>query len=103
MTSLKLLIIKILMLSSIHCKKNCGNGTKDSNARIYKGQDASWNSFPWHIFLVITFPEKYPNKDSRHSGGGVLISEKHILTAAHLFYKYLSFISIYCKDNFVNN
>ena len=83
--SLKLFIIKILMLSSIHCMKNCG--TKDSNARIYKGQDASWNSSPWHIFLLITFPGIHPIKDSTHSGGGVLISEKHILTAAHLFYK----------------
>ena len=87
MVSFKLLIIDIILISSIHCKKNCGNGTKDSNTRIYKGQDSSWNSAPWHIFLVITFPQKHPNKDSKQAGGGVLISEKHILTASHVFYK----------------
>ena len=80
MMSLKLMIIKILMFSSIYCLKNCG--TKNSNARIYKGQDASWNRFPWHINLDITFPD-----DKGHLAGGVLISEKHILTAAHLLYK----------------
>ena len=87
MTSMKLLIFKILILSCIDCQKNCGNGKKDSNTRIYKGLEAALNSAPWHIFLDITFPEKHPNKDSKHSGGGVLIAEKHILSAAHLFYK----------------
>ena len=84
---MKLLLIKILILSSIYCKKNCGNVKKDSNIRIYKGLEATFNSAPWHIFLFITFPEKHPNKDSKQVGGGVLISEKHILSAAHLFYK----------------
>ena len=78
--SLKLLIINLLMFSCIHCLKHCGK--KDLNARIYKGHDASWNRFPWHVVLDITFSD-----DPGNFGGGVLISEKHILTAAHILYK----------------
>ena len=51
------------------------------NARIFNGQNASNKQFPWHVFMKVTF------KDQRHVlGNGVLISKKHILTCAHVFY-----------------
>ena len=52
-----------------------------NNARIFNGQTASKNQFPWHVFLEITFKDKRSK-----TGGGVLISKKHILTCAHVFY-----------------
>ena len=88
MISLKCIIILFAILGLSHCLEKCG--TKNKNARIFNGQDASRNQFPWHVFLVVVFPgiphENDPTKTQKQSGGGVLISKKHILTCAHTLY-----------------
>ena len=56
-----------------------------NNARIFNGQNASKNQFPWHVFMIVTFKGiTKPIYNGR--GGGVLISQNHFLTAAHNFY-----------------
>ena len=56
-----------------------------NNARIFNGQNASKNQFPWHVFIIVTFKGiTKPIYNGR--GGGVLISQNHFLTAAHNFY-----------------
>ena len=54
-----------------------------NNARIFNGQTASKNQFPWHVFLEVSFNDKNVKSIT---GGGVLISKKHFLTCAHMFY-----------------
>lgn len=51
-----------------------------SNARIFKGQTARKDRYPWQIILL--FSTKKMNIDC----GGTLISTKHILTAAHCLF-----------------
>ena len=58
------------------------DGQPNSNARIFRGSDAAMNKFPWHIYITV----KFPSLGSNYNGGGVLISMKHILTVAHLFF-----------------
>ena len=61
-----------------------------SNARIYRGQDAPKNKYPFYVDLFITFDnakDKNGEKLMKH-GSGVLISKIHILTTAHIFYPY---------------
>ena len=58
------------------------DGQPNSNARIFRGSDATMNKFPWHIYITV----KFPSLGSNYNGGGVLISMKHILTVAHLFF-----------------
>ena len=53
-----------------------------NHARIFNGQNASKNQFPWHVFIIVTFKGiTKPIYNGR--GGGVLISKNHFLTAAH--------------------
>ena len=62
-----------------------------SNARIYRGQDAPKNKYPFYVDLFIHFENaKNENGDNlkRHHGSGVIISKIHILTCAHIFYPY---------------
>ena len=84
-------------LSLYHCKMcHCGQQFRlKSNARIFNGQDASGNQFPWHVLIVVGFPGKpleikpgeyNPSKTQIQRGGGVWISKKHILTCAHTLY-----------------
>ena len=58
-------------------------GQPNSNMRIFRGSDATKNMFPSYIYITVIFPSL---DDKYHDGGGVLISMKHILTAAHLFF-----------------
>ena len=76
-----LYLIAILLISEeANCLKK--HHTKNmNNARIFNGQNASKNQFPWHVFLIVTFKDK-----TKERGGGVLISKNHFLTCAHLFY-----------------
>ena len=69
--------------------------TKDSslhsNARIYRGQDAPKNKYPFYVDLFIHFENAKNEKGDnlkRHHGSGVIISKIHILTCAHIFYPY---------------
>ena len=58
------------------------DGQPNSNARIFRGSAATKNQFPWYIHITTTFPSIH----TRYTAGGVLISMKHILTVAHLFF-----------------
>ena len=69
------LFVILVLSEEANCLKNI------HNARIFNGQNALENQFPWHIFIKVTFKDKTNEK-----GGGVLISKKHFLTCAHLFY-----------------
>ena len=74
------LILILLISEEADCFKK--HHTKNmNNARIFNGQNASKNQFPWHVFLIVTFKDK-----TKERGGGVLISKNHFLTCAHLFY-----------------
>ena len=54
-----------------------------SSSRIFDGRDAPYDRFPWQI--MITIAETKPGQPIEISVwcGGVVISKKHILTAAH--------------------
>ena len=82
-------------------KCSCGKiSSPKSNAKIFNGQNAANNEYPWQVFIKIEFQNyPYPNDplimnsgeviyptDHIHMFGGVLISKKHILTISHTFY-----------------
>ena len=77
---LQYLLVILAYTEDTNCFRN-SDTKRIFNARIFNGQNASKKQFPWHVFMKVTF------KDQRHVlGNGVLISKKHILTCAHLFY-----------------
>ena len=80
MMTLQLFIVLLIIL----CQQS--GGQPNSNARIFRGRDATKNKFPWYIHITVTFPSVNKDGDS-YNGGGVLISMKHILTVAHLFFR----------------
>ena len=60
---------------------NCGRFEK-SNSRIWKGIDTLDNTrYPFQIFLVINWKSWDPTQ--HFTCGGVLITWKHVVTAAH--------------------
>ena len=70
------------------------DGQQDSNARIFRGSDATKNEFPWYININTHFPSIH-KAGSGFNGGGVLISMKHVLTVAHLFFGNLTDLTQY--------
>ena len=66
------------------------NSNLHSNARIYRGQDAPKNKYPFYVDLFITFHNAKDGNGEKlmKHGSGVLISKIHILTTAHIFYPY---------------
>ena len=86
----KILILTFLITSNLSvCNSKCGG--KNGNTRIYKGKKASKDSFPWYIDLKLEYPEiKNPENSVKGTwkGGGALISKKHVLTVAHIFYPF---------------
>ena len=71
----------LIALLFILCHQS--DGQPSSNMRIFRGSDATKNKFPWFIYITVRFP----SLDDKFGGGGVLISMKHILTVAHLFFR----------------
>ena len=83
MMPLKIFIV--LLISILQCHQS--SGQPNSNARIFRGTDATKNKFPWYIHITLKFPKRsQDDKDFYGEGGGALISMKHILTVAHLFF-----------------
>ena len=77
----------LIALLIILCHQS--DGQPNSNARIFRGSAATKNQFPWYIHITTTFPSIH----TRYTAGGVLISMKHVLTVAHLFFGNLSDVS----------
>ena len=64
--------------NNVHIAKD--SSFMHQNMRIFKGQTARKDRYPWQIILL--FSTKKMNVDC----GGTLISTKHILTAAHCLF-----------------
>ena len=75
----------VSFLSLYHCKKcQCGQKHRlKSNARIFNGQDAEAQDFPYYAYIQFNAESK---KVKDYEWGGALISKKHILTCAHGFF-----------------
>jgi hypothetical protein len=81
-------IVDVLeVLEGNHFKENddCDCGRKGPRNRILNGQNAGEHEFPWQVYIEVKIPG--PDGPSRFNSGGSFISMKHILTAAHSFYK----------------
>ena len=87
MYSFILLILCIVSSVSSYC--HCGRYVRrgsESTSRIYKGKDVLQGRFPWQLFLIIEFFEFGKRSDFEYIAGAVLISKRHVLTAAHNFF-----------------
>ena len=73
----------------------------NSNSRIYTGQDAPTNKYPFYVDLFITFENAKDEKGEKlqHHGSGIMISKIHILICAHIFYPYTG-KNKYVKDTY---
>jgi len=58
----------------------CGVPNEGSN-RIINGEMAEEGEFPWEVFL---YKKKFGDEKILGSGGGSLVSDQHIITAAHI-------------------
>ena len=83
-----LLILFLSLMPSILCY--CGKYVKRNNVakhRIYQGKDVLQGRFPWQLHMTLEFASQNSTyTDYEYLGGAVLISRRHVLTAAHNFY-----------------
>ena len=68
MISLKCIIVLFAISGLSHCLKKCG--TKNKNARIFNGQDADDDQFPYYVY--IEFNTKSKNIDDYEWGGALI-------------------------------
>ena len=87
MKILSLIITVILVTTGNSCDDidkapcNCGRSAT-TNSRIWNGHNTTeFGRYPWHIFLSIKWFHSFRNH--RIICGGVLISKRHVVTAAH--------------------
>ena len=74
-----IIILEIATTLTRSDKCHCGKYLI-SNSRIFNGKNSTIRGrYPWYIHLKISF-EAF---DSEFTCGGVLISKKHVVTAAH--------------------
>ena len=88
--SMHLLILFPFLLPSILCYCHCGRYVKRNNvatSRIYQGKDVLEGRFPWQLYMTLEFvSQSSTNTNYEYYAGAVLISKRHVLTAAHNFY-----------------
>ena len=72
--------------------KGCGVNSR-SNTRIVAGQPADSKQWPWMVALL--------RENMEHYCGGVLITDRHILTAAHCVKKLVSYQFLNLNKHFV--
>lgn len=77
-------------------KSECGRVELDTH-RIINGYISVANRWPWHVGLFLKFNNQY-----NFFCGGSLISNTHVLTAAHCFDKIPSFLEIYIGTGLFN-
>ena len=61
----------------------CGNSVITVNARVVGGHDVGRNSFPYASGLLFRSQSRKHRQPSQPYCGGTLITDRHILTAAH--------------------
>ena len=73
-----LLVTEFIDLQNAENHCDCGKFEYKTNSRIYLGTKADPKRFPWQILIML-------NKDINtfRVYGGVLISQRHIVTCAH--------------------
>ena len=85
-----LMILLSSLVPSIYCYCHCGRYVRNystATARIYQGKDVLQGRFPWQLHMTLEFAsQSSKNTNYEYMGGAVLISRRHVLTAAHNFY-----------------
>ena len=106
--TMKIIPIIIIIISFSVTKLDCKNDTvkkcecgiipnKTKNARIFRGIDATIDSYPWYVLIELRFfkSPKWLSKLKdilKESSGkfmqtsGALVTRRHVLTVAHQFY-----------------
>jgi hypothetical protein len=74
-------VLEVLESNHFKEKDNCDCGRKGPRNRILNGQNADEHEFPWQVMIEILLPRK-----KHFYAGGSLITMKHVLSAAHIFY-----------------
>ena len=101
---MKIIPIILIIISFSVIKSECKNDTKTKcecgiipnnkrNARIFRGIDATIDSYPWYVVIELRFfkPPKWLSRlklklEQFMQFSGALVTRRHILTAAHGFY-----------------
>ena len=102
---MKIILIIVIIISFSVIEFECKNDTKKKcecgiipnskrNARIFRGIDATIDSYPWYVVIELKFfkPPKWLSRLKDILFGkfmqfsGALVTRRHILTAAHGFY-----------------
>jgi hypothetical protein len=90
---ISVILIVVITISAIilnsKMRQGCGQRPHLSNInqinnniqRIINGKDAIESSWPWMVSIRYFFPRD--NYTTEHKCGGVLISDRHVLTAAN--------------------
>ena len=85
------ILLATFILDSDGKKPKCKCGihlpAPKTNSRIYNGQNAPLNEYPWLAFIQVEY-KTFPTPTGRFPKfGGVLVSNKHVLTCSHPFYE----------------